>query len=32
MRNKPLRVAGSSIHYDDSEDIFSIITDIAFPL
>jgi hypothetical protein len=32
VRNKPLRVAGPYAHYDDSGDIFSIPTDVAFPL
>jgi hypothetical protein len=32
VRNKPLRVAGPHAHYDDSRDILSIPTDVAFPL
>jgi hypothetical protein len=32
VRNKFLRVADPYAHYDDSEDIFSIPTDVAFPL
>jgi hypothetical protein len=30
VRNKFLRVTGSYTHYNDSEDIFSIPTDVAF--
>jgi hypothetical protein len=32
MRNKSWRVEGPYAHYDDSQDIFSIPMDIAFPL
>jgi hypothetical protein len=32
MRNKFWRVSGMYVHYDDSEDIFSIPTDVVFPL
>jgi hypothetical protein len=32
MRNTFWRVAGSYAHYNDSEDIFLIPTDVAFPL
>jgi hypothetical protein len=30
--NKPCKVAGLYVHYDDSGDIFSVPTDIAFSL
>jgi hypothetical protein len=32
VRNKFLRVAGPYAHYNDLEDIFSILTDVAFLL
>jgi hypothetical protein len=32
VRNKFWRVADPYVQYDDSEDSFSIYTDVAFPL